>query len=158
MHDLRRICALQSVSGESMTSDGYCNSLDTFASALTDVELSSVIQRLQTEGTHRNPRKLPYWFEWDAAFDAQLDAHCKAGSIGRPVPRPHSLDGQSMNVLCIQWNNLVRLDGTRKCHACLDGSQQSAPWLRQFTQTYACPEECVQISSTHQRLGYRVLV
>jgi len=26
------------------------------------------------------------WPEWDKAFDAQLDAHLKAGCIGTPVP------------------------------------------------------------------------
>jgi hypothetical protein len=141
-----------------VTSDGYRDSLDAFASDLTDVELSKVIQRLQTEGmtsaerlltkfTRRNLQKLPNWSEWDAAFDAQLDAHCHAGTIGRPVPRPHSTNGQPANVLRIQWSNLVKPDGTRKCRACLDGSRQSAPWLRQFTQTYAsCIEQpCMRL-------------
>ena len=43
MHELHRICALRLVSGEGMTSDGYHSLLDTFASALTDVEMSEVI-------------------------------------------------------------------------------------------------------------------
>jgi hypothetical protein len=40
---LHCICALQSVSGEGMTSDSYCSLLDAFATALTDVEMSEAI-------------------------------------------------------------------------------------------------------------------
>jgi hypothetical protein len=92
--------------------------------------------------TRRNLQKLSNWSSWNEAFDAQLDAQCKAGTIGRPIPRPKSTDGIPPNILCIQWSNVVKPDGTRKCRACLDGSKQSAPWLRQFTQTYAsCIEQ-----------------
>ena len=158
MHDLRRICALQSISGEGMTFADYRSSLDTAASDLTEVAMSNVIHRLQTEGmtpeerrlskfTRRNLQQLPNWSSWDAAFDTQLDAHCQAGTIGRPVPRPPTTDGYPPNVLRIQWNNVVKPDGTRKCRACLDGSKRSAPWLRQFTQTYAsCIEQpCMRL-------------
>jgi hypothetical protein len=158
MHDLRRICALQSVSGEGMTPDGYRESLDSFASDLSDVEMASVIHRLQTEGmteeerlltkfTRRNLQKLTNWTDWDAAFDAQLDAHRQAGTIGAPIPRPKPIDGRPPNILRIQWSNVVKPDGTRKARACLDGSKQSAPWLRQFAQTYAsCIEQpCMRL-------------
>ncbi len=30
-------------------------------------------------------RHLKNWPDWDKNFDAQLDAHCKAGCIGIPV-------------------------------------------------------------------------
>jgi hypothetical protein len=66
-------------------------------------------------------QQLPNWSSWDDAFDAQLDAHCKAGTIGHPVPCPKSVDGQLPNILSMQWNNVVKPDGTQKCHACLDG-------------------------------------
>ena len=158
MHDLRRICALQSVSGEGMTPDGYRTALDAFASDLSDVELSAVIHRLQTKGmtpeerllskfTCRNLQTLPNWSEWDAAFDAQLDAHHKAGAIGEPIPRPRSIDSERPNVLRIQWSNVIRTDGTRKARACLNGSKCSAPHLRDFTQTYAsCIEQpCMRL-------------
>ena len=38
-------------------------------------------------------------------------------------------------------------NGTRKSRACLDGSKKSAPWLRQFAQTYAsCIEQpCMKL-------------
>ena len=96
--------------------------------------------------TRRNLQKLSNWPSWDEAFDAQLDAHCKAGTIGHPVPHPKSTDGQPPNVLHIQWSNVVKPDGTRKCHACLDGSKWSALWLRQFTQTYA---SCIEQPCMH---------
>jgi len=35
--------------------------------------------------THCQLKCLKNWPEWDGAFDAQLDAHCKAGCIGIPV-------------------------------------------------------------------------
>jgi hypothetical protein len=55
--------------------------------------MALVIQRLQTEGmtaeehllskfSRRNLQKLSNWANWDASFDAQLDAHCQAGTIG----------------------------------------------------------------------------
>jgi hypothetical protein len=94
-------------------------------------------ERLLSKFTRRNLQKLPNWSKWDAAFDAQLNANCEAGTIGHPVPRPHPTNGHPANVLCIQWSNLIKPDGTRKCHVCLDGSRQSAPWLHQFTHSYA---------------------
>ncbi len=36
--------------------------------------------------THRQLMRFRNWPEWDKAFDAQLDAHLKAGCIGTPVP------------------------------------------------------------------------
>jgi hypothetical protein len=136
-----------------MTPDGYCFSLTTFTSDLSNIELSEVIHRLQTAGmtpeecnlskfTHLNLQRLTNWPNWDTAFDAQLDAHCAAGTIGRPIPRPSSTDGLPPNILRIQLNNVVKPDGTRKCRACLDGSKRSAPHLHQFAQTYAsCIEQ-----------------
>jgi hypothetical protein len=50
-------------------------------------------ERLLSKFTCRNLQKLPNWSGWDAAFNAQLDAHCEAGTIGRPVPRPRPIDG-----------------------------------------------------------------
>ena len=99
MHDLRHICALQSVSGEGMTPDGYRQHLEAFSADLSDIELSMVIQRLQTKAmtpeecklskfTRRNLQHLPNWHDWDAAFNAQLDAHLEAGAIAAPIPRP----------------------------------------------------------------------
>ena len=39
----------------------------------------------------------------------------------------------------------MKPDGTRKAHACIDGSKHAAPWLHQFTQTYAsCVEQPCQ--------------
>jgi hypothetical protein len=157
MHDLRRISALQAVSGEGMTSNNYRESLDAFTSE-SDVNMTFVIQRLQTEDmtaeerllskfTRCNLQKLSNWADWDASFDAQLDAHCQAGTIGRPIPRPKPVDGRPPNVLRIHWTNVVKPDGTRKARACLDGSKRSAPWLRQFAQTYAsCIEQpCMRL-------------
>jgi hypothetical protein len=161
MNDLRHICALQSISGEGLTSNAYRSSLATFASSydIATNAMSHVIHRLQTEGmtdeervlkhfTRRNLQRLSNWPAWDAAFDAQLDAHCASGTISRPVPRPtRSSDGVPPNILRIQWSNLVKPDGTRKARACIDGSKRSAPWLRQFAKTYAsCIEQpCMRL-------------
>jgi hypothetical protein len=101
--------------------------------------------------TRRNLQHLSNWSLWDAAFDDQLDAHRKAGTISLPVLHPkRSSDGTPANVLRIQWSNLVKPDGTRKCRACIDGSKRSAPWLRQFAKTYAsCIEQpCIRLFFT----------
>ena len=158
MHDLRHVCALQSVSGEGKTFDEYRTALSAFESDLTDIEMTEVIHRLQTEGmtmeerrlkrfTRRNLQKLPNWPDWDAAFDAQLDAHFKMGTISAPIPKPKPVHGRSPNICRVQWSNLVKADGTRKCRACIDGSKRSAPWLRDFAQTYAsCVEQpCMRL-------------
>ena len=158
MHDLRRVCALQHVSSEGKTSTEFNTALHDFDADLTDVEMSEVIHRLQTETmtmeerrlkrfTRRNLLRLPNWSSWDTAFDAQLDAHRQAGTLGTPIPRPKSIDGRPANVLRIQWSNLVKSDGTRKCRACIDGSKRAAPWLHQFAQTYAsCVEQpCMRL-------------
>jgi hypothetical protein len=49
MHDLQRICALQSVAGEGMTYDEYHAAVEEFASDLTPMEMSAVIRRLRFE-------------------------------------------------------------------------------------------------------------
>ena len=120
--------------------------------------MTEVIHRLQTEGmtmeerrlkrfTRRNLQKLPNWPDWDAAFDAQLDAHFKMGTISAPIPKPKPVHGRSPNICRVQWSNLVKADGTRKCRACIDGSKRSAPWLLDFAQTYAsCVEQpCMRL-------------
>jgi hypothetical protein len=103
-------------------------------------------ERQLTSFTHRNLQRLANWHDWDAAFDAQLDAHHAAGTLGLPVPRPRSAPGEPRpNVLRMIWNNLVKVDGTRKTRGCLDGLVRAAPWLRQNTQTYSsCIEQPCQ--------------
>jgi hypothetical protein len=49
MHDLQRICALQSVAGEGMTYDEYHAAVNEIASDLTPMEMSAVISRLGAE-------------------------------------------------------------------------------------------------------------
>ena len=152
--DLRHVCALQSVVGEGKTSAEFQSLIAEFEDDLTPTEMSELIHRLQTNDmtpeerrlksfTRRNLQKLSNWSLWDEAFDTQLDAHFEAGTLGHPVPRPgSSVDGTPANVLRMQWSNLVKNDGTRKCRACVDGSKRAAPWLRQFAQTYAsCIEQ-----------------
>ena len=93
-----------------------------------------------------NLQRLPNWPEWDEAFDAQLDAHVTAGTFGDPVLCLDLMDDEPLNILCIQWSNLVKLDGTQKVQACIDGSKHTTPWLHQFTQTYA---SCVKQPCQH---------
>ena len=55
----------------------------------------------------------------------------------------------------------MKVDGTRKARACLDGSKRSAPWLRNFAQTYAsCIEmPCMRLFlSLSATLGYIITV
>ena len=161
LHDLHHACALQHVAGESVPIDEYRAAVREFEDELTTAEMTAAIhqlhhstttvadmQRLQTSTmtpeerelsrfTRRNLQKLSNWTEWDAAFDAQLDAQLESGTFGLPVPRPTSVNGTKPNILRIQWSNLVKPSGVRKCRACADGSKRSAPWLRQFAQTYA---------------------
>ena len=170
MHDLQRVCALQSVAGEGMTYDEYRGVVDEFASDLTPMEMSAVISRLQTEDAHvhrlqaetmtpeeqrlkkftrANLMKLPNWTKWDEAFDAQLDSHRESGALAEPIPRSEArgVNGKKPNILRVHWQNVVKTDGTRKCRACMDGSKRAAPWLRQFVQTYAsCIEQpCMRL-------------
>ena len=56
----------------------------------------------------------PNWPEWDEAFNAQLDAHVTACTFGDPVLHPNLVDGEPLNILHIQWSNLVKPDGTQK--------------------------------------------
>jgi hypothetical protein len=96
--------------------------------------------------TRHNLQKLPNWEQWDEAFDAQLGAHCLTGAFELPIPRPKPVNGHPSNILRIQWSNVVKADGTQKCHACIDGSKWSAPWLCDFVQTYA---SCIEQPCMH---------
>lgn len=161
LHDLRRICALQSITPDAsshLSPADLRRAIDHFESLLTNHDMAAIIHRLQTDCmipeerllqsfTRRNLQKLPNWSEWDAAFDAQLDAHFAAGALGLPVPRPPSTSDGPANVLRIQWSNVVKPNGKRKCRACIDGSKRAAPWLHQFAQTYAsCIEQpCMRL-------------
>jgi hypothetical protein len=112
----------------------YQAALDEFKDDLTPTEMSAVLRHLQTDEmtpeerelkrfTCRNLKKLSNWKQWDEAFDDQLNKHLESGAFEMPVPRPKPVDGHPANVLRIQWSNLVKTDGTRKCCACIDGSK-----------------------------------
>jgi len=103
-----------------------------------DVNMAHVVYRLQTSGmtdeecslkhfTHHQLKCLKNWPEWDEAFDAQLDAHCKAGCIGIPFLWPIAIDGQPPNMLCIHWTNGVKSNGTCKACACIDSLKCTTP-------------------------------
>jgi hypothetical protein len=158
LHDLRHICALRSVPDTGQSSSALRSDLVQYESLLQDSDLTAIIRRLQTDCmtpeernlksfTRRNLQKLPNWSDWDAAFDAQLDAHFEAGALGLPIPRPPSTPDCPANILRIQWTNVVKPTGKRKCRACIDGSPRAAPWLHQFAQTYAsCIEQpCMRL-------------
>jgi hypothetical protein len=160
MHDLQHVCALQSVAGEGMTYDEYRSVLEEFASDLTPMEMTMVMNRLQANGmtdeeqqlkhfTRSKLMKLQNWKVWDDAFDEQLDNHATSGALGTPIRRRDAIGvrGKPPNILRIHWQNVVKADGTRKCRSCMDGSKRAAPWLRQFVQTYAsCIEQpCMRL-------------
>jgi hypothetical protein len=159
LHDLRHICALRSIPPTTQSAAELRHAVTSFENMLSDHDLNALLHRLQTDCmtdeerkltrfTRRNLKKLSNWPEWDAAFDAQLDAHYAAGALGLPVPRPpaNTSDGP-VNILRIIWSNVVKPDGKRKCRACIDGSPRAAPWLHLFVQTYAsCIEQpCMRL-------------
>jgi hypothetical protein len=134
------------------------HAIDCYEQLLTDQDMSLILHRLQTDCmtdeerqlksfTRHQLKKLSNWLEWDAAFDAQLDAHFAAGALGLPVLRPPSTPNCPTIILRIQWSNVVKPDGKRKCRACINGSKRAAPWLHQFAQTYAsCIEQpCMRL-------------
>ena len=150
--DLRRVAALRAVSGEGASStnefSAAVSSIETSLNSLAPEDLSQFIYRLQTAHmtdeerqlkslTRCNLKRLSNWDQWDAAFDKQLDNHLKAGTIGKAIEWPRGKQGRDINILRAQWSNFVKTDGTRKTRCCLDGSQRSAPWLREFAATYA---------------------
>jgi hypothetical protein len=103
-------------------------------------------ERLLPKFTRHRLKKLTNWPEWDAAFDAQLDAHFRDGALGHPVPRPTcNSKGGPPNILRFQWSNCVKTDGCRKARACINGSKRAAPGLRDTAPTYAsCIEQNCQ--------------
>jgi Reverse transcriptase (RNA-dependent DNA polymerase) len=164
--DLRRVHALQEVSGQGATTAQYKALLEAFDADPTDEGLDQFIPilvdattpdpyvqfrvcRLQSDGmtpeeralpkfTRKALKTLPNWADWDEAHDRQLDAHHAAGTLGAPVPRPGQRpDGSRPNVFRTVWTNIIKTDGIRKSRSCLDGSVRAAPQLRQSTQTYS---------------------
>jgi hypothetical protein len=79
--------------------------------------------------TRHRLKKLDNWPKWDAAFDKQL-----ADLVKHYGHRPR--------LLRFHWTNVIKNDGTRKSHTCIDGSKRAAPWLRDDVPTYAsCIEQ-----------------
>jgi hypothetical protein len=172
--DLRRVHALQSVSGHGATTAQYNALLDAFDMDPTGDGLHNFLPflagedtadpyvcfqvcRLQSDGmteeekalprfTRKNLMTLLSWAEWDEAHDRQLDARHAAGTFGAPVLRPgRRPDGRRPNVFRVVWTNIVKPGGKRKSRSCLDGSARAAPGLRESTQTYSsCIEHCCQ--------------
>ena len=75
-------------------------------------------------------------------FNQQLDDHARAGVFGKPVERKGLPPEQQRQICRLQWTNVVKTSGKRKCRACVDGSSRAAPWLCQDVTTYAsCIEQ-----------------
>jgi hypothetical protein len=133
--------------------------IDRIQSSLPSFYQPLFVNRLQTDGmtpaerillrlTRHRLKKLSNWSDWDAAFDAQLDAHHRDGALGEPVLRPTTNSkGGPPNILRFQWSCCVKTDGRRKARACIDGSKRAAPWLRDTAPTYAsCIEQpCMKL-------------
>ena len=92
--------------------------------------------------TRKRLMTLPNWDQWQAADDAQLDSHFKAGTIGKAVPRPKPEPDKPSQVFRLHWAHTVKSNGVCKSRACLDGSKRAAPWLRMLVQTYS---SCVEL-------------
>jgi hypothetical protein len=135
--DLRRVHALQTVSGLGATTAQYHALLDAFDFDPTgdglqnllpsihgvdtdDPYVSFHVCRLQSDGmteeekalpcfTRKNLMKLSNWAEWDEAHNRQLDAHHAAGTFGAPVPCPVScrMDKHRQSRWCSQESQLL---------------------------------------------------
>jgi hypothetical protein len=159
-----------SVAGEGKTFDEYSSSINEVMDDLAFVNMSPVIARLQTQGmtdeeralksfTRRHLRRLSNWPDWDAAHDAQLDAHYLSGAFADPVHLSTLPPEVRKQLLRIQWSNIVKPSGKRKARACIDGSKRAAPWLHHMAHTYSsCIEQpCMRLFfAINARLGYTV--
>ena len=188
-HDLHRITALNAVDEEGISPERYADIVHAVELGLADPvdyymdvpaddapDITELISRLQSEGMTEEEKALPKftrtrlkqlsnWSEWDAAFKKQLETHHKDGTLGLPVLKSVALrpsaDGIQPNLLRFVWSNIVKADGTRKARACCDGSKRSAPWLRQFEQTYSsCIETpCMRLFiALSAAIGYTITV
>ena len=165
--DIRRIAALRSVAGEGTNSAqrrahvrnlagqpsaGYTPPDSDDTVPLDSTELIE-LRRLQNEHMTDEEKRLSSfsrkqlmtlsnWKDWQKADDDQLEAHYKAGAIGKAVPRPRRDPEKPSQVFRGVWARLVKATGKRKSRLCLDGSKRSAPWLRDLVQTYA---SCIEL-------------
>ena len=94
-----------------------------------------------TSFSRKQLMKLSDWPTWKESVFKQSDAHCDAGAIGHPVPRPTSTAEAPSQVFRLVWAFLVKANGTRKARACPDGSRRAAPWSRTLVQTHS---SCVE--------------
>ena len=173
--DIRRIAALRSVAGEGTNSahrrkyvreragqpsPGFTPAEPDDLVPLDAEELLEM-RRLQNEHmtdeekalpsfTRKNLMKLSNWSDWQKADDEQLEAHFKAGAIGKAVPRPRKDPDKPNQVFRGVWARLVKASGKRKSRLCLDGSKRSAPWLRDLVQTYA---SCIELPCLRMFMG-----
>ncbi len=118
-------------------------------------EVTEKVCRLQTEGMTDEERALPNfrynnlkglstWDEWKKAHAKQLNSHFDDKCLGKPIPKAdmQRKEGFPPSLMRIVWSNLVKVDGTRKARACVDGSKRGAPWLRHFADTYS---SCIEM-------------
>ena len=103
-------------------------------------------EHLLTQFLHSRLKKLSNWDDWDKCFDHEWDRHTATGLVREPVPRPPSDTPNKQNIFRVVWNCHIKPDGERKTRACLDGSKQAAPWLREQVNTYSA---CLKQPSMH---------
>ena len=156
-HDIRRIASILSVDDHSVsTTTEWREATQQISDSIDETVAYEQIRCLQTTAmteeeralskfSHRNLKKLSTWPEWQQAFYKQLDSHFDDGTLGLPVHKSTlkpNAEGVPPQVLCFVWSNLMKTDGTRKARACADGSKRSAPWLRNFVNTYS---SCIEL-------------
>ncbi len=132
LHNLPHVHTLQSVAREGtacgITDISFDESPVRFMEAPScDANMAHMVYCLQTSSmadkehwfkhfTCCQLKSFKNWPDWDNAFDAQLDAHCKAGCIGVPVPQSMAGNGCPPNVLHIHWMNSTKTDCQLRHH------------------------------------------
>jgi len=154
--DIRHVASLLAINPDNLTSAEFNSAVaahdQAIARSIGDASASirndhqgaadECVFRLQTDGMtdeeralknfhYRNLKKLKTWPEWKEAHAKQLNSHYDDGCLGAPIHKSQMQrkEGFPPSLMRIVWSNLVKVDGTRKTRACVDGSKRGAPWL-----------------------------
>jgi len=116
-----------------MHGNEYTHVINECTTSLESSFFASILYGLPTESTtdeehavkgsfvcHKlvRPSDLDQWVE---CCGKQLEDHHDVPPFGDPVLR-HSI--KPLNILCIHWNNVVKLSGVYKCRHCMDTSRR----------------------------------
>ena len=154
--DIRHVASLLAIHPDNLTSAEFNSAVaahdQAIARSISDASASihddnqsaadECVFRLQTDGMtdeertlksfhYLNLKKLKTWPEWKEAHAKQLNSHYDDGCLRAPIHKSkmQCKEGFPPSLMHIVWSNLIKVDGTRKTRACVDGSKRGAPWL-----------------------------